>query len=384
MSDKRLIEVAFPLKQASIDSVHEKNVRHGHISTLHIWPARRPLAAARAALIATLLPDPGDAEQRAAILKRLGGTLVKTTKAKKQANGQTEDVAVEETLGGILHWGRESGPDLETFREEIRKAYGGRAPKVLDPFAGGGAIPLEAMRLGCEVTAMDINPVAWFVLKCTLEYPQKLAGQTRRLPDFAIRDREFMAAYLKARGLTPATIRRHLNELGQAAEVEKDEKNGDLFGHDPIDPKLLDADLAWHVRAWGRWVLVEARKSLARYYPTYAEYCTLKPYAKVPLAVDAGEQLKPVPVDDAGEPQIGLLNLAYDPDYLENPKNPRCTFGLVITSRRPSIPPVRGAVFRAGSTGQAPARIGSWFPELGRHIRSDQDCCGYFMERCWF
>ena len=71
----RLIEVAFPLKQASLDSVHEKNVRHGHISTLHIWPARRPLAASRAALIATLLPDPGDADERRALLKRLGGEI---------------------------------------------------------------------------------------------------------------------------------------------------------------------------------------------------------------------------------------------------------------------------------------------------------------------
>ena len=76
---------------------------------------------------------------------------------------------------------------MEWFRQEIRKAYGGRAPRVLDPFAGGGAIPLEAMRLGCEVTAIDINPVAWFILKCTLEYPQKLAGQTRPLPDFVLR-----------------------------------------------------------------------------------------------------------------------------------------------------------------------------------------------------
>ena len=80
MTDKRLIEVAFPLKQTSIDSVHEKNVRHGHISTLHIWPARRPLAACRAALIATLLPDPGDKEKRDELLKRLGGTLNKTIK----------------------------------------------------------------------------------------------------------------------------------------------------------------------------------------------------------------------------------------------------------------------------------------------------------------
>ena len=71
---KRLIEVAFPLKQVSLDSVHEKSVRHGHISTLHIWPARRPLAASRAALIATLLPDPGDAEERKGHPGAHGGT----------------------------------------------------------------------------------------------------------------------------------------------------------------------------------------------------------------------------------------------------------------------------------------------------------------------
>ena len=202
----RLIEIAFPLKQTSLDSVHEKNVRHGHISTLHIWPARRPLAASRAALIATLLPDPGDAEERKRILERLGGKLVQKTKRKKTASGQTEEQIVEETEGGILHWGRESGPDLDWFRQEIRKAYGGRAPKVLDPFAGGGAIPLEAMRLGCEVTAVDINPVAWFILKCTLEYPQRLAGQKRPLPAFARQDREFMADFFKAQGYTGANL----------------------------------------------------------------------------------------------------------------------------------------------------------------------------------
>src|SRR5712675_2942967 len=74
---KRLIEVDFPLKQTSLDSVHEKNVRHGHISTLHIWPARRPLAACRAALIATLLPDPGTPEARQALCEKIAGTLVK-------------------------------------------------------------------------------------------------------------------------------------------------------------------------------------------------------------------------------------------------------------------------------------------------------------------
>ena len=173
--DKRLIEVAFPLKQVSLDSVHEKNVRHGHISTLHIWPARRPLAASRAALITTLLPDPGNDAERREILERMAGKVVEKVE-KKRANGRVVEKMKEQTEGGILHWGRESGSDLDWFREKIRKAYGGRAPKVLDPFAGGGAIPLEAMRLGCEVTAMDINPVAWFILKCTLDYPQRLAG----------------------------------------------------------------------------------------------------------------------------------------------------------------------------------------------------------------
>ncbi len=77
MNDRpRLIEVAFPLKQASLASVHEKNVRHGHISTLHIWPARRPLAACRAALLATLPPDPGDPIKRQELLDKIGGKVV--------------------------------------------------------------------------------------------------------------------------------------------------------------------------------------------------------------------------------------------------------------------------------------------------------------------
>jgi putative DNA methylase len=91
MTDRpRLIEVAFPLKQTSLDSVHEKNVRQGHISTLHIWPARRPLAASRAALIATLLPDPGNAADRKEMLERLGGRLVTKVKKKKLPDGRVE------------------------------------------------------------------------------------------------------------------------------------------------------------------------------------------------------------------------------------------------------------------------------------------------------
>src|ERR671912_1882463 len=87
--DRRLIEVAFPLKQASLDSVHEKSVRHGHISTMHIWPARRPLAACRAALIATLLPDPGTPEKRKELCEKIGGRIVKKMERKKMPTGET-------------------------------------------------------------------------------------------------------------------------------------------------------------------------------------------------------------------------------------------------------------------------------------------------------
>src|SRR2546428_6943304 len=115
----RLIERAFPLRQTSLDSVHEKNVRHGHISTLHIWPARRPLAACRAALISTLLADPGSSEKRKEILERLSGKILRISKKKKLPNGQTRVEYKEETVGGILHWGRESNPDLHWFRKRF-------------------------------------------------------------------------------------------------------------------------------------------------------------------------------------------------------------------------------------------------------------------------
>ena len=311
MNDKRLIEVAFPLKQVSLDSVHEKNVRHGHISTLHIWPARRPLAASRAALIATLLPDPGNSEKRKAILERMAGRVIEKIE-RKRVGGRTVEKVKEETIGGILHWKRENDSDIQWFREEIRKAYGGRAPKVLDPFAGGGAIPLEAMRLGCDVTAMDINPVAWFILKCTLEYPQKLAGQTRPLPEFALKDREFMEDFLKAKGFKGAALRTFLERLGHG---DGGEIQLDLIQHD--DP-ILEADLAWHVRAWGRWVLARARKELSSHYPTYAEFEPLEP----------DEEFEPRPrqlleVDEEGIPQVDPLNAEFDDAYLEDKKNPR-------------------------------------------------------------
>jgi len=310
----RLIEHAFPLRQASIDSVHEKNVRHGHISTLHIWPARRPLAAARAALLATLLPDPGTPEGRKALCEKIGGVL----KTETDKEGRAKEI----TEGGVLRWKREieNEATLDWFRQEIRKANGGRAPRMLDPFAGGGAIPLEAMRLGCEVTAADLNPVAWFILKCTLEYPQKLAGQKRPLPEFILRDRKFMEDFLKgAKGLKGAKLRKMLDALGhRAGEGEHHQDEWDFEQAAASAGVTLDADLAWHVRAWGRKVLAESRKDLAYLYPTYADWQPLMP----------GKAFEPQPMrliepDENGVANADELNNALGEEYLHDKFNPR-------------------------------------------------------------
>ena len=320
MIDRRLIEAAFPLKQVSLDSVHEKNVRHGHVSTLHIWPARRPLAASRATLLATLLGDPGTEEGRRKLLRRMAGTV--------------EDVAgrggeeAKETRGGILHWGREStaegAGELDRFRIEIREAFGRRAPRVLDPFAGRGAIPLEAMRLGCEAVAADLNPVAWFLLRCTLHYPWRLAGRERPLPAVAVEDRAFAEAFLKARGIRrTSALREALARLG----------HGD---GEPVQATALadagspasHADAAWHLRVWGRRVLASARRALAARYPTYAEFEPVRRKGRRRVETTATVRWRRrsprlLESDEHGRVSTAALNAEFDSLYLENDGNPR-------------------------------------------------------------
>ena len=316
---QRLVEGTLPLRQISLDSVHEKNVRHGHISTLHIWPARRPLAASRAMLLATLLPDPGDDEGRRELGRRIAGRLVP-----RKLRGGGEDAELKETEGGVLHWGREIDPELDRLREEIREAFGGRAPRVLDPFAGGGAIPLEAMRLGCETFASDLNPVAWFILRCTLHYPQAVGREETMLPAFALGDRDFATALVKSRGArTRVQIRNALADLGH-----RDGGDVQLTPSALRDTAHAKADLAWHVRAWGLRVLDNVRRQLASRYPTYAEFEPVRRRGRARTS-----QAKPKPYerreprlldpDAEGRVSADALNADFDKDYLEDDTNPR-------------------------------------------------------------
>ena len=351
MTDIRLIESVFPLKQVSLDSVHEKNVRHGHVSTLHIWPARRPLAASRAALLATLLPDPGTTEDRREVLGRMAGKIVEVPSA-------SGDRMKEETRGGILHWGRESEEDgaaeIGNLREEIRNAFGGRVPRVLDPFAGGGAIPLEAMRLGCEAVAADLNPVAWFILRCTLHYPHRLAGQARTLPEFALRDRGFAEGFLKARGITGKTALRE--ELARLGHGDGEPVQVDSLRTDDDEAPASGADLAWHLRAWGQRVLDEVRQELAARYPTYAEFEPVRRKGRRRTAARPPTlRYRPRPArllvpDEHGHVSTASLNAEFDSLYLEKRRQPaldcEAARGLALDAHR--------AVQRLPGRGPAP------------------------------
>lgn len=170
MHKRKLIEVALPLEAINRESAREKSIRHGHPSTLHLWWARRPLAAARAVLFAQLVDDP----------------------SARPDEFPTEELqrAERDRLHGIIErlvvW--ENIRDARLLAEahaEIVKSTDGNPPPILDPFAGGGTIPLEAQRLGLEVHASDLNPVPVLINKALIEIPPKFADQPPVFPGVA-------------------------------------------------------------------------------------------------------------------------------------------------------------------------------------------------------
>ena len=204
---RKLIEVALPLEVINRESAREKSIRHGHPSTLHLWWARRPLAAARAVLFAQLVDDPSSHPDR-----------FPTEEAQR---------IERERLHGIIErlvvW--ENTRDKELYaeaHEEILKSTDGKPPPILDPFAGGGTIPLEAQRLGLEAHASDLNPVAVLINKALIEIPPKFAGRPPVFPGLA------------------------------------DGRMGDWDGV---------TGLAADIRAYGEWMRDEARRRIGEHYP---------------------------------------------------------------------------------------------------------------------
>ena len=182
---KRLAEVDFPIAVVSKHSAREKSIRHGHPSTLHLWWARRPLAACRAMLLALLLPDPCHPQCPAEFKKKARALLTKT-----QGQVDADDMGLRKGLLGFIGdfaaWEHSSHPMyLEVGRGLVKAAHPEETPLVVDPFAGGGSIPLEALRLGCDAFASDLNPVACLINKVMLEdiprHGPELAEEFRRI-----------------------------------------------------------------------------------------------------------------------------------------------------------------------------------------------------------
>jgi len=182
---KRLAEVDFPIAVVSKHSAREKSIRHGHPSTLHLWWARRPLAACRAVRLGLLLPDPCDKNCPEDFKNKVRELLPRV-----QGKPGPKDIDLRKSLlkfiGDFANWDLSTNQDyLEVSRGLVKAAHGEEKPLVVDPFAGGGSIPLEALRLGCDAFASDLNPVACLILKVMLEdiprHGPELAEELRRV-----------------------------------------------------------------------------------------------------------------------------------------------------------------------------------------------------------
>ncbi len=182
--NKKLIEVALPLEKINAESAREKSIRHGHPSTLHLWWARRPLAAARAVIWSSLVDDPSSHPEK-----------FPTEEAQNE-----ERQRLFRILEDLVVWENSNDPDvLEAAKAEIWKSTNGNPPALLDPFAGGGAIPLEAQRLGLEAHAHDLNPVAVMINKAMIEIPPRFADMPPVNPD--ARASSIATTWSRAQGL---------------------------------------------------------------------------------------------------------------------------------------------------------------------------------------
>jgi putative DNA methylase len=224
---KKLIEVALPLEAINIASAREKSIRHGHPSTLHLWWARRPLAAARAVIFAQMVDDPSahpdifptekKQEKERQRLFRIIEELVKW-------ENTTNEAVLQQARDEIWQsWRYTCAENADHPRaKELFDRY--KLPAFHDPFAGGGALPLEAQRLGLESYASDLNPVAVLINKAMIEIPPKFAGKPPVNPDAQRQKAQMDKSWRGAQGLAE-----DVRYYGQWMRDEAEKRIGHLY-----------------------------------------------------------------------------------------------------------------------------------------------------------
>ena len=229
---KKLIEVSIPLEAINVASAREKSIRHGHPSTLHLWWARRPLAACRAVLFAQLVDDPSSwpdrfpTEEAQEVERRRLHKIIEKMVPWEASNNEAILNEARWEIARSVAWGLGEEPPPQGDTKAILDFLQTKAPPVYDPFSGGGSIPLEAQRLGLRAYGSDLNPVAVLIGKALVEIPPKFAGQPPVNP--------------KSR-----------------AELER---GGEWQGRGA-------QGLAEDVRYYGRWMRDEAEKRIGHFYP---------------------------------------------------------------------------------------------------------------------
>ncbi len=223
---KKLIEVAIPLGKINEESAREKSIRHGHPSTLHLWWARRPLAAARAVLFAQLVDDPS----------------AHPDKFPTEEDQDVERQRLFDIMKRLIPWENSNDPTiLAEAHAEIVKSCDGDLPKILDPFGGGGAIPLESLRLGLPTYSGDLNPVAVLVQRAMIEIPQRFAGRPPINPDA-----ESKAVWQRAEGLA-----NDVEYYGRWMQAEAKMRIGKYYPDAVLDDGSTATPIAW---IWARTV----------------------------------------------------------------------------------------------------------------------------------
>jgi len=225
---KKLIETSLPLEAINAASAREKSIRHGHPSTLHLYWARRPLATARAVLFAQLVDDPASRPDEFPTVE----------------SQDAERARLHVLMEKLIIWENSNDEKLlEQAREEIRKSNNGKLPAVVDPFAGGGSIPLEAQRLGLESHASDLNPLAVLINKALIEIPPKFAGWSPVFPGVA----EEQSSWLRAEGLAA-----DVQHYGQWLRDEAEKRIGHLYPKVTAPGGTEHTVIAW---IWARTVI---------------------------------------------------------------------------------------------------------------------------------